>query len=159
MIMDKNIKNTKDAFAKVFGSPGEAPIIIGLVKAFWPLLIICFLLGYIFRAIWIEPYLSQSQAGFILVVISILGFLFLFLGGRKLNNYLKGARGEEWVSNQLAFLDYNYSIFNGIKLENFMMVILNMEIYKIQVNMNHYLKVYAILKLKEHIMLVPKGEL
>ena len=113
--MDKNIKNT---FAKVFGSPGEAPIIIGLVKAFWPLLIICFLLGYIFRAIRIQPYLSQSQAGFILVVISILGFLFLFLGGRKLNNYLKGARGEEWVSNQLAFLDYNYSIFNGIKLEN-----------------------------------------
>ena len=42
--MDKNIKNTKDAFAKVFGSPGEAPISIGLVKAFWPLLIICFLL-------------------------------------------------------------------------------------------------------------------
>ena len=118
MIIDKNIKNTKDAFAKVFGSPGEAPIIIGLVKAFWPLLLICFLLGYIFRAIWIQPYLSQSQAGFILVVISILGFLFLFLGGRKLNNYLKGARGEEWVSNQLAFLDYNYSIFNGIKLEN-----------------------------------------
>ena len=51
MMMDKNIKNTKDAFAKVFGSPGEAPIIIGLVKAFWPLLLICFLLGYIFRAI------------------------------------------------------------------------------------------------------------
>ena len=40
MMMDKNIKNTKDAFAKVFGSPGEAPIIIGLVKAFWPLLIL-----------------------------------------------------------------------------------------------------------------------
>lgn len=116
--MEKNIKNTKDAFAKVFGSPGEAPIVIGLVKAFWPLLFICFLLGYIFRAIWSQPYLSQSQAGFILVVISILGFIFLFLGGKKLNNYLKGARGEEWVSNQLAFLDYNYSIFNGIKLEN-----------------------------------------
>ena len=46
--MDKNIKNTKNSFAKVYGSPGEAPIIIGLVKAFWPLLLICFLLGYIF---------------------------------------------------------------------------------------------------------------
>lgn len=116
--MEKNFDNTKNSFAKVYGSPGEAPIIIGLVKSYWPLLLICFFLGYAFRAIWTQPFLSQTQAGFILVIISVLGFILLILGDKKLNNYLKGARGEEWVSNQLAFLDFNNSIFNGIKLND-----------------------------------------
>ena len=40
--MEKNFDNTKNSFAKVYGSPGEAPIIIGLVKSYWPLLLICF---------------------------------------------------------------------------------------------------------------------
>ena len=116
--MEKNFDNTKNSFAKVYGSPGEAPIVIGLVKSYWPLLLICFFLGYAFRAVWTKPFLSQTQAGFILVIISILGFVLLILGDKKLSNYLKGARGEEWVSNQLAFLDSNNSIFNGIKLND-----------------------------------------
>lgn len=108
--------NTK-SFASIYGSPGEAPRVVGLLKAFWPLLLICLLLGYIIRVILPFPDIS-SYVGIILVIISLLGIYLLSWGNRKLGNYLKGARGEEWVAKQLSFLNSSYSIFHGIRLND-----------------------------------------
>ena len=62
-------------------------------------------------------FLSQTQAGFILVIISVLGYVLLILGDKKLNNYLKGQEVRNGYQINLL-LDFNNSIFNGIKLND-----------------------------------------
>lgn len=110
-------KEIKSSFAKVYGSAGDALIVIGIIKAFWPLLIISFILGYSLRAIIKTPSHSISEVGIILVSTAIICSFLLLRGHQRLKNYLKGAKGEEWVSNELSFLSSEYSIFNGIRLE------------------------------------------
>jgi len=81
--METSKESLSGRFAQVYGSPGEAPRVLGLLRAFWPLLLICFATGYLVRA--------------------------------RLGNFLKGAKGEEWVAHELAFLSSEYTVFNGLR--------------------------------------------
>ncbi len=103
-------------FARVYGSPGEAPRVLGLLRAFWPLLVICFVTGYLLRAWFPVPSLSVSQVGILFFLVAVAAAILLAWGDRRLGNYLKGAKGEEWVAHELAFLNADYTVFNGLRL-------------------------------------------
>ena len=109
--MDNN-KNIKKSFARIYGSAGDALIIIGILKAYWPLLLICFILGYVARALFRFPDFSISQIGIILVSSAIFCSFLLLIGDKRLKNYLKGAKGEEWVVKELSYLNADYAVFN-----------------------------------------------
>ncbi len=103
-------------FARVYGSPGEAPRVLGLLRAFWPLLVICLITGYLLRAWFPKPYLSVSTVGVLFFLVAGATALLLAWGDRRLGNFLKGAKGEEWVAHELAFLAAEYTVFNGLRL-------------------------------------------
>ena len=103
-------------FARVYGSPGEAPRVLGLLRAFWPLLLICLATGYLVRALLPAPALGQSQIGSLFFLVAVAAAILLAWGDRRLGNFLKGAKGEEWVAHELAFLSAEYTVFNGLRL-------------------------------------------
>ena len=114
--MDTIKEPLSSRFAKVYGSPGEAPRVLGLLRAFWPLLVVCFATGYLVRAWFPFPPLSVSQVGILFFLVAVAAAMLLAWGGRRLGNFLKGAKGEEWVAHELAFLTSEYTVFNGLRL-------------------------------------------
>ncbi len=114
--MDAPKESLSSRFARVYGSPGEAPRVLGLLRAFWPLLVICFITGYLLRALLPAPELELSQVGILFVLVAVVTAILLAWGDRRLGNFLKGAKGEEWVAHELAFLSADYTVFNGLRL-------------------------------------------
>jgi hypothetical protein len=61
--------------------------------------------------------------GILFFLVAVATGILLAWGDRRLGNYLKGAKGEEWVAHELAFLSSEYTVFNGLRLgggkENF----------------------------------------
>ncbi len=109
-------ESLRGRFARVYGSPGEAPRVLGLLRAFWPLLLICFASGYLVRALLPSPVLTQSHVGILFFLVAVAATILLAWGDRRLGNFLKGAKGEEWVAHELAFLSSEYTVFNGLRL-------------------------------------------
>ena len=105
-------------FAQVYGSPGEAPRVLGLLRAFWPLLLVCLVTGYLLRAVLPVPGLNLSQIGILFFLVAVVSGILLAWGDRRLGNFLKGAKGEEWVAHELAFLSSEHTVFNGLRLGN-----------------------------------------
>ncbi len=89
---------------------------MGLLRAFWPLLLVCLVIGYLLRAVFPAPILSLSHIGILFFLIAVVAGVLLAWGDRRLGNFLKGAKGEEWVAHELSFLSAEYTIFNGIGL-------------------------------------------
>lgn len=116
--MGEQKESLSSRFARVYGSPGEAPRVIGLLRAFWPLLLVCLVTGYLLRALFPDPALSLSQVGVLFFLVAVGSGVLLAWGGRRLGNFLKGAKGEEWVAHELAFLSSEYTVFNGFHLAN-----------------------------------------
>lgn len=114
--MDQQREPLSSHHARVYGSPGEAPRVLGLLRAFWPLLGICFITGYLLRALLPHPDLGLSQVGVLLFLVAVATAILLAWGDRRLGNFLKGAKGEEWVAHELAFLSSDYAVFNGLRL-------------------------------------------
>ncbi|NNJ70969.1 MAG: NERD domain-containing protein [Kiritimatiellales bacterium] len=114
--METKKEPLSNRFAKVYGSPGEAPRVLGLFRAFWPLLVICFVTGYLLRAWFPKPVLNVSQVGVLFFLVAVAAAILLAWGDRRLGNFLKGAKGEEWVAHELAFLNSEYTVFNGLRL-------------------------------------------
>ena len=114
--MNSQKESLSSRFARVYGSPGEAPRVMGLLRAFWPLLVICLITGYLLRALFPAPNLDPSQVGVLFFLMAVVAGVLLAWGGRRLGNFLKGAKGEEWVAHELSFLSSEYTIFNGLRL-------------------------------------------
>ncbi len=114
--MNTQKESLSSRFARVYGSPGEAPRVMGLLRAFWPLLLICLITGYLLRALFPFPELSLSQVGILFFLVAVVAGVLLAWGDRRLGNFLKGAKGEEWVAHELSFLSSEYAIFNGLGL-------------------------------------------
>jgi hypothetical protein len=104
-----------EQFARVHGSPGEAPRSLGLFLMIWPFLLVFLLLGYLIRALWPYPDMSHMAIG--VALLGLAGLLAWFVsGGRaRWELYIKGARGEEWVARTLAFLPASYSVYHGVR--------------------------------------------
>jgi hypothetical protein len=105
---------TTRQFARVSGSPGEAPRLAGLLRVMWPFFLMTFAAGYLARSAWEYPYLD----------LKVIGGAFLFLAGGmafsvslgrvRLESFLKGARGEESVARALGFLPAAYRVYHGL---------------------------------------------
>jgi len=104
-------------FASVYGSPGQNPRRIGLLRVFWPLVPICLAAGYLLRAALPVPMLSATQAGFLFLALAIALALFIGWSARRLSHFIKGAEGEEKVARVLSFLPANHTVFNDLNLE------------------------------------------
>jgi hypothetical protein len=113
--METTKESLSSRFAKVYGSPGEAPRVMGLLRAFWPLLLVCLVTGYLLRALLPSPSLSLSHIGILFFLVAVVAGILLAWGDRRLGNYLKGAKGEEWVAHELSFLTSDYTVFNGLR--------------------------------------------
>jgi len=102
-----------DSFARVYGSPGEGARLSGLTGILWPILVACGVAGYLLRATMPNPRMSPTVAG--ILMLSLAGTLALIIPGlqRRLQAFLKGARGEEAVAHALAFLPSGYTIFHS----------------------------------------------
>jgi hypothetical protein len=114
--MENPNESLSSRFAKVYGSPGEAPRVLGLLRAFWPLLVICFATGYLVRAALPRPGLEPTHVGVLFFLVAVAAAILLAWGDRRLGNFLKGAKGEEWVAHELAFLNAKHTVFNGLRL-------------------------------------------
>jgi hypothetical protein len=114
--MENPKESPSSRYAKVYGSPGEAPRVLGLLRAFWPLLVICFVTGYLLRAWFPVPALNVSEVGVLFFLVAVAAAILLAWGDRRLANFLKGAKGEEWVAHELAFLSSKHTVFNGLRL-------------------------------------------
>lgn len=114
--MEKQKEPLSSRFAQVYGSPGEAPRVLGLLRAFWPLLAICFAAGWLVRAWFPFPALGVSQVGVLFFLVAVAAAILLAWGDRRLGNFLKGAKGEEWVAHELSFLGPECAVFNGLRL-------------------------------------------
>jgi len=114
--METREESLSSKFARVYGSPGEAPRVMGLLRAFWPLLLVCLVTGYLLRALLPSPVLTLSHIGILFFLVAVVAGVLLAWGDRRLGNYLKGAKGEEWVAHELSFLSSEYTVFNGLRL-------------------------------------------
>lgn len=105
---------TPEQFARVAGSPGETPRLAGLVRVLWPFFLLLFVAGYLVRAAWPVPVLGATGigAGF-LTLAGVLAWSVTF-GRHRLESFLKGARGEEWVARALSFLPASYRVYHGL---------------------------------------------
>lgn len=114
--METTKESLSGKFARTYGSPGEAPRVMGLLRAFWPLLLVCLVTGYLLRALFPIPILSLSHIGILFFLVAVVAGILLAWGDRRLGNFLKGAKGEEWVAHELSFLPSEYTVFNGLRL-------------------------------------------
>jgi len=101
-------------YARVFGSPGARPRFAGLVRAAWPVFVIVFAAGYLVRAAFPLPDLSLTAAGLLFLVLAVAFGAAVNASLSRLGSFLKGARGEEQVAHELAFLPAAYSVFHGL---------------------------------------------
>ncbi|MBN1270017.1 MAG: NERD domain-containing protein [Kiritimatiellae bacterium] len=109
-------KRDERAFARVQGSPGERPRLVGFARATWPLLIILAAAGYLLRAALPAPALSPTAIGFLLLLLcGVLAYAIVW-SERRLSQFIKGARGEELVARALAFLSAEYRVFHGVSM-------------------------------------------
>lgn len=114
MSANRDGRVSPEQFARVAGSPGEAPRIAGLMWVLWPFFFLALAAGYLIRAAWPFPTLGNTEigAGF-LALAGVLAWS-VTLGRQRLESFLKGARGEESVARALSFLPAAYRVFHGL---------------------------------------------
>jgi hypothetical protein len=101
--------------AQVSGSPGQHARLKGLLLATWPIFFVMLIAGYLLRSALPIPEIPQSVAGLMFIVLAILMVAFINGSERKLANFFKGAKGEETVARELAFLSSDYRVFNCVE--------------------------------------------
>jgi hypothetical protein len=99
--------------ASVYGSPGTATRFSGLIRAIWPLFLGTAIGGYLLHALLPYPVISLPLAGIALLVLAGAMAMGVHVSRSRVESYLVGARGEEWVGRQLALLPAGYTVFNS----------------------------------------------
>ena len=112
--MKRNFKKGH-ALARVDGSPGARPRLMGYVRATWPLMIILAAAGYLVRAAWPVPDMTQTQIGFLLLLLCGVLAGSIVWSEKQLASFNKGARGEEETARALYRLSSDYHVFHGLR--------------------------------------------
>lgn len=95
--------------AHVYGVAGEWARVRGTVNGLWPLFVSIFALG-VASALMVFVVL---EIGALLTVVALCAVAyFLYRGERRMENFYKGARGEERVAGILKGLPQEYHVFN-----------------------------------------------
>lgn len=103
-------------FATVYGSPGQRPRVIGLIRVIWPMAPFCFAAGWLFHAAHPYPRISTSHAGFLFVVLAAALALWAAWSARRFRSFLKGAQGEDQVARILSLLPSGFSVLNDLQI-------------------------------------------
>lgn len=86
----------------------------GLLRVAWPFWLIALGSGYLLRAAWPYPPLNNTMVGAAFLALAG-GLAWSFTAGReRLQSFIKGARGEEWVARTLSFLPAGYRVYHGL---------------------------------------------
>jgi hypothetical protein len=101
-------------FAQVYGSPGARTRFTGLIRAAWPFFLAAAGTGYLLRAAVPAPALGRALAGGLLLFLGAALLASVAWLRPRLESFIKGARGEEWVARELAFLPSAYQVFHGL---------------------------------------------
>lgn len=101
-------------YARVFGSPGTRVRTMGILRSFWPMILVFIGLGYLIRAALPVPPLTPTATGLLFFALAIAVAAAANFSRDRLQNYIKGARGEESVARALALLPAHWNIFHGI---------------------------------------------
>ena len=112
------IRDSAGRHARVSGSPGERARVAGLVRAAWPLFAACVGAGYLLRAALPWPVLGTTAAGFLLLALALLFAGAVAVSRQRMASFVKGARGEERVARELAFLPGGYRVYHGVALRH-----------------------------------------
>ena len=104
-------------FAQVRGSPGQVPRAAGLVRVIWPFFLLAAVAGYLVRAAWPWPPMGATAigAGFLTAAGALAWSV--TIGRHRLQSFLKGARGEEWVARTLSFLPAPFRVYHGLPFQ------------------------------------------
>lgn len=102
--------------AQVTGSAGVEPRLRGWNRMIAPLLIAAAGTGYLVRTAWPVPAIPPPAAGVLLAAFAGIAWVYLRRTHRRLDRYVKGARGEETVAQELALLPADYAVFHGLRL-------------------------------------------
>lgn len=116
--MKSESEPTSTRFAAVYGSPGQGPRTLGPLRVFWPLILICFVAGWLLRTALPSPKISTSLTGFLFLALAVVLTLFMAWSARRLRSFLKGAEGEEKVARSLSFLPASHTVFNDLQLRD-----------------------------------------
>jgi len=101
-------------YARVFGSPGARVRLLGLFRSLWPLALVMVAIGYLIRAALPVPALSATACGILFLMLAVGVAAAANFSHDRLQNYIKGARGEESVARALALLPAQWHVFHGI---------------------------------------------
>ncbi len=101
-------------FARVYGSPGTRVRMLGLGKSLWPLMLTLPGVGWLIRAAVPVPALSSALTGVLFFILAIAVAAAANYSRVRLQNFLKGARGEESVARVLARLPAGFDVFHGL---------------------------------------------
>ncbi len=101
---------------KMHGQPGGRAFARGLIRASLPFCFVLLLAGYAIGVLLPLP-TTDAGAQFAVVAVAALAILAAtFLTARRMDNFFKGARGEQSVAFTLARLPSDYEIFHGVDL-------------------------------------------
>lgn len=101
-------------YARVYGSPGTRVRLLGLLRSLWPLVLVMLAIGYLVRATLPRPALSVTACGILFLILAVGVAAAANYSRDRLQNYIKGARGEESVARALALLPAPWHVFHGI---------------------------------------------
>ncbi len=104
------------ARARIHGSAGASPRTRALFRLMLPLAGFSALAGWLTGALWSPPALSPERGGLLLLLLSGAIAVWLVYSRARLDHYLKGARGEQRVSAELAALPGAPDVFHGLPL-------------------------------------------
>lgn len=110
--MHTNMK--KQNYAQIFGSPGTRVRITGLLRTQWPLLVVVLLTGYLLRAALPYPEFSTTISGALFLCLAIAVAAAANYSRKRLQSFMKGAKGEEVTARELSLLPSEYCVFHGI---------------------------------------------
>lgn len=107
-------RHTHSRGASVFGSPGERARWAGIVRVAWPMFAVMLATGYLVRAAVPVPLLSYTAVGVLFLILAVGLAHAVNTSTELLTAYTKGARGEERVARELAFLPQYFDIHHGL---------------------------------------------
>jgi hypothetical protein len=84
----------------------------------WPLFAVAVATGYLLRAALPFPVLGRTAAGGLMLLLAAGLALIVAMLRPRLDAFLKGAEGEEWVARELMFLPSSYRVFHGVVLRS-----------------------------------------
>lgn len=103
----------KTGLANIYGSPGTRVRFAGLLKMFFPFMLIIFLFGVLLGNLT-GKFMPTQMYAIVTIVLIIFGWLMYDVAAKSFIAFLKGARGEEIVARELSLLSSDWHIFHGI---------------------------------------------